>query len=219
MGPYSHIVIASKLETTIRPDNLQEYYWGAVAPDIRYLVTGMSRSETHIPVEKILDYQVQHPQLKAFLQGYLVHCLSDQYDLPLIVQQKFPFSLQKKKLTPQQCSIILEFYNIERVKHVQKTVSGRGNILLSELGIDGENAGKFAQAINIYANAPSLESIVELYQNLGLVGDDRIKYYRAAVQHFQSTWLKKNLILLGLQAGRVDREITTLVKSSLPAIP
>ena len=146
MGPYSHIVIASKLEKTIGPDNLQEYYWGAVAPDIRYLVTGMARSETHIPVEKILDYQVQHPQLKAFLQGYLVHCLSDELDLPLIIQKKFPFNLQKKKLTPQHCSVILEFYNIERVKPIQYKLSGRDNLVLSELGIGGVYADQICSS-------------------------------------------------------------------------
>ncbi len=48
MGPYSHIVIANELETFIKPDNLQEFYWGAVAPDVRYVVRGMPKKQTHL---------------------------------------------------------------------------------------------------------------------------------------------------------------------------
>ena len=70
---------------------------------------------------------------------------------------------------------------------------------------------KFAQAISRYVQAPSFESSVELYRNLGLVGDDRIDKYRAAVQHVQKSLVtRKSLILFGLQAGRINQEITTI---------
>ena len=95
MGPYSHIVIAQRLAETIRPENPQAYYWGAVAPDIRYLVDGMPRRTTHIPVEKITAYMLSYPEQKPFLQGYLVHCLSDTLNIAGIIHRKFPFRRQK----------------------------------------------------------------------------------------------------------------------------
>ena len=73
MGPYSHIVVAGQLATYIQPENPSEYYWGAVAPDIRYLIAGMPRSQTHISAERILSYRVQYPALRDFVKGYLVH--------------------------------------------------------------------------------------------------------------------------------------------------
>lgn len=36
MNPYSHLVLAAQLEADIRPADRLEYYWGAVAADVRY---------------------------------------------------------------------------------------------------------------------------------------------------------------------------------------
>ncbi len=216
MGPYSHIILASELETYIKPDNPQEYYWGAIAPDIRYLVAGMSRSQTHISAEEILGYIGQYPHLKSFLQGYLVHCLSDKLDLPTIMQRKFPLYWQNNELSSQHCTVILEFFNIVRVKTVRKSISGTKNIVLNEMGIDEEQAAKFAQEINQYISAPSFTSILTLYQNLSLASNGKIEKYRIAVQQFQRKWFQKSLIYIGLHFGKIDEEITSSVKSVFP---
>ena len=216
MGPYSHIILASELETYIKPDNPQEYYWGAIAPDIRYLVAGMSRSQTHISPEEILGYLGQYPHLKSFLQGYLVHCLSDKLNLPNIIQRKFPLYWQKNGLSPQHCTIILEFFNIVRVKTVRKSLSGTNNIALNEMGISEEHAAKFAQEINQYITSPSFASLLTLYQNLGSASNGRIDKYRIAVQQVQRKWFQKKLVLIGLHVGKINREITSSVKSVFP---
>lgn len=218
MGPYSHIVIASELETYIKPNKSQEYYWGAIAPDIRYLVIGMDRGQTHISSEKIMDYIVQYPQLKSFLQGYLVHCLSDELDLPQIIQKKFPFILQKNELSSQLCSVILEFYNNACVKPVRKSLSGANNLVLSELGISDEHTTIFAQEIKRYITSPSFVSSVVLFQNLGFAGDGQVEKYWIAAQRFQRNWLQKNLVLLGLKVGKVGEEITSSVRSIFPTM-
>ena len=113
MGPYSHIVIANELETFVKPDNVQENYWGAVAPDVQYVVRGMPKKQTHLSSEKIADYIHKYPQHKDFLMGYLIHCLSDQLSLRRIIRAKFPFSLIKKRITKKSCTVILEFLNVE----------------------------------------------------------------------------------------------------------
>jgi hypothetical protein len=216
MGPYSHIILANELETYIKPDDPQEYYWGAIAPDIRYLVAGMNRSQTHISPEEIREYMGQYPHLKPFLQGYLVHCLSDKLDLPNIIQQKLPLYWQNNELTSQDCTIILEFFNIVRVKTVRKSLSGTYNIALNEMGISEEQAAKFAQEINQYITSPSFASLLTLYQNLGSASNGRIDKYRIAVQQVQRKWFQKNLILIGLHVGKMNKEITSSVKSVFP---
>ena len=218
MGPYSHIFVASELETYINPDDSQEYFWGAIAPDIRYLVDGMRRSQTHISSEMILEYIGQYPQLKSFLQGYLVHCITDEIDLPQIIQQKFPFYLLKKELSTQQCSVILELFNIEREKPIRKSLSGRYNPILNELGISEKQVAIFAQEINQYITSPSFAALITLFQNLGLTSDGRTEKYRAAGLRFQRKWFQRNLIFFGLQAGKANKEIISKVKSLLPRV-
>ena len=218
MGPYSHIVIAGELEAYLNPDNSREYYWGAVAPDIRYIVPGMPRSKTHISPEKIVNYMVQYPQLKNFLQGYLVHCVSDQLNLPKIINRRSLFVLQKAKLSAPYYTVILEFFNIERAKLIGKTVSGSNNAVLSELGVDDEHAAEFIQSINRYITSSSFSSSISLLRNFGSASDEQMERYRDAAVRFQSNTLQKNLLFLGLQAGRVNRALASSVKSILPGM-
>lgn len=216
MGPYSHIILASELETFIKPDDPQEYYWGAIAPDIRYLVPGMRRSQTHISPDEILEYIIQYPHLKSFLQGYLVHCLSDQLNLAKIIQRRFQPSWQKNGLSPQQCILILEIFNIILVKTAGNPLSRSHNAALSKMGINEEQAAKFANEINQYVTAPSLISILTLYQNLGLANNGRMEKYRIAVQQIKKKWFQKNLLFFALHVGKINREITSSVKSVFP---
>ncbi len=218
MGPYSHAILASELESYVNPDCPQEYYWGAIAPDVRYLVAGMCRSQTHISPEEILGYIGRYPHLKSFFLGYMVHCLADELDLPQIIQRKFPLNWQKNELSPQYCTTILEFFNIVRVKPVGKPLSGTYNVALREMGISGEQATKFAREINRYITAPSFTALLALYQNLGLANHGRIDNYRIAAQQFQRKWFQKNLIFIGLHAGRINQEITSWVKSAFPIV-
>jgi len=216
MGPYSHIILADELETYIRPDDPQEYYWGAIAPDIRYLVPGMRRSQTHISPDEILEYIIQYPDLQSFLQGYLVHCLSDQLNLSKIIHQRFQLSRQKNGLSTQQCVLILEFFNIILVKTARKPLSRTYNVALSKMGINEEQAAKFAKEINQYVTAPSLISILTLYQNLGLANNGRMEKYRIAVQQIKKKWFQKNLLFFALRVGKINQEVTSSVKSVFP---
>ena len=80
MIQYTHILIASFLESLIKPENLGDYYWGATAPDVCYLAS-LRRDQTHLSSKVILDDIIRYPHLKSFLQGYLVHCLTDEVKL------------------------------------------------------------------------------------------------------------------------------------------
>ena len=115
MGPYSHIVIANELIQFIKPENEDDYYWGAVAPDVRYLVQNMPRKHTHFSAEKILNLMIKYPEQKDFLQGYLVHCLTDKIEIRRILQKRFPFSLLQRK---ESLKIILPlFWNFLMLKY------------------------------------------------------------------------------------------------------
>ena len=212
MNPYSHIVIASKLEAIVNPENLQEYYWGAIAPDIRYL-SAMQRQQTHISSQKIIEFISEYPHLKSFLQGYWVHCLSDEIELGQVFFLHFPFSIFKNKMSRQQLAVILELFYFENEK-VDKQISGTYNQVLGELGLSEEVCTKFSQSISRYAKSSSHEShLSDLFQLLGLENDSRIEKYKTAANKFQGNWLMKNALFLGIRIGRISEQIASMVAS------
>jgi hypothetical protein len=215
LGPYSHIVIANELESYINPANLEEYYWGAVAPDVRYLVKDMTKKQTHIPTDKILELMTQHPHQMPFLQGYLVHCLTDQLNLKRIIRQKFPFNLVSNRITRGNSSILLEFLNIELLKPIKISLSGKNNQILKEAGIKDNLAIKYAQEINKYINTLSLTASFNLYNELGFENSKKIEKYSGMVKRWQSSWFKNNLILILPQLKKLNKEIATLLQSKI----
>jgi hypothetical protein len=215
MGPYSHIIIAGELETFIKPDNVLEYYWGAVAPDVRYLMKNMPRKQTHVSEDKILSLMQRYPKQKDFLQGYFIHCISDKIDIKRIIQKRFPFSLVKKRITKNNCTLILEFFNVEILKPFKKTFSGENNPVLGELGIGNREISKFSKEIDNYLKTLSSESSFLLYQNLGFVSDGRIERYRKLDELWQESFLKKNLKFFSPQLKKVNQDIASLVKQHL----
>jgi hypothetical protein len=212
MNPYSHIVVASKLETLVNPEDASEYYWGAIAPDIRYLAA-MQRQQTHVSSERIVGFISRYPHLKSFLQGYLVHCLSDEIDLGQVFFQHFPFSILKSKLSRQRIAVILELYYFEN-ERVNKKLSGSHNAVLSELGLNETQSTKLSQSISQYAMSSSFESrITELARLLGLENDSRIDKYMTAAKQFQKNWFLRNGLFFGIRTGKISEQLVSRVTS------
>lgn len=218
MGPYSHFIIASYLENHIKPHDVTAYYWGSVAPDVRYLVPGMNRRRTHLPTDKLQENILVYPELEDFLKGYMVHCICDHLDILQIIQHKFPFNLQKNNISKRQGTVILELFNIFRVKTPKKPIEGGGNDFLRQLGVNDSLASRFAEEVNHYVNAPSLRSTVAFYQGLGFTRNGMLEKYRETATSFQRNWLQKNLVLFGLEVGKVNKEITASVQLIYPRI-
>jgi hypothetical protein len=214
MNPYSHIVIASKLEQQVVPENIQEYYWGAVAPDARHLA-GIQRHQTHISHQEIGEFIAQYPHLKSFLQGYLIHCLSDEIPLEEVFYQHFPFSILKGKLSWRHLAVILEFFYLENAK-IKKEVSGSYNEVLNRLGLSESDCAKYTRFVRQYmASASFNASIADLTRLLGLENDKRIDKYVSTAEKFQKNWLLKNILVLGIQAGKIDEKLVFRVSSML----
>ena len=217
MNPYSHIVIVSKVERQVAPANLQEYYWGAIAPDIRYLA-GIQRDQTHISHQEIAELVAQYPHLNSFLQGYLVHCLSDEISLEEVFYQHFPFLILKSKLSYQHLAVIFELFCLENSK-VKKQISGAYNEVLSKLGLSEPNCGKFARFIQQYMASSSFHAyIADWTQLLGLENDKRVDKYISAAERFQKNWLLKNVLFLSIRAGKINEKLVFRVSSMLKAM-
>ena len=109
MGPYSHYYLASRLEAHLRPAQAAEYYWGAVAPDIRYLAQ-MSRDQTHLAPEALAELPNRYPHLVSFVLGYQVHCRLDQIDVAQWVSSAFPMRWMGRQLSAQRATMLVEIF-------------------------------------------------------------------------------------------------------------
>jgi len=190
MHPYSHFVLAKHLEPYLDLANKQEYYLGAVIPDIRYYVK-LDRDKTHFPLEDVAAYLVKYPKLKSFITGYLVHIIADSKRLdpilPLYLRPVFYF------LPKCMLQVLIEFYYMENV-NVTGQISANTNTMLDSLGIKPGEVTTFAKNINSYVNAPSLEKGIEVAKNLKIFKHpDSNRYYKAAMR-INSSNLKKKLI-------------------------
>jgi hypothetical protein len=210
MNPYSHIVVASKLTSLVQPENLGEYYWGAVVPDIRYLVR-IKRERTHLSPQTIFELSCKYPHLKSFLQGYLIHCLSDEIELRAVALHHFPFSLFKGSLYHQRVAVLLELSYLEKEK-LRIDVAGSYNEVLAELGLSEAAVEKFSQFIRDYIVSPSYEARVSaLFQLLGRKNDSRVEKYMRAAKGVQKNRVLRNVLFLALRTGKVSEEIVARV--------
>ena len=217
MNPYSHAVVAARLESLVKPEDRNDYYWGAIVPDIRYLMD-MQRQQTHIPSERIVELISQYPHLKSFLLGYLVHCLSDELDLSEIFCQHLPFSILRSKLSRQHIAVILELFYFEHEK-VDAGISGMYNEVLSGLGVDEAVSNTLAHSIGQYLMvAPAGDRLSKLFRLLGSKNNTQIEKYVKAAVGFQENWLLRNALFLGIRTGKISEKIVSETAALLATV-
>jgi hypothetical protein len=166
MHLYSHLVIAHAMLAECQPVDLAEYYWGAVAPDIRYLA-GLRRRATHLPVEMVRAWSGQRPALRDFALGYLVHILSDERDGAGALYDPIPLRAVRRRLPRPLAAVLLEAAYAERVR-LEVGLSGTYNPILAELGVPEAAAAPFAAVARRYAAAPSFAAAMSMLGELGL---------------------------------------------------
>jgi hypothetical protein len=129
MGPYSHYTLATRLEPSLQPENRKTYYWGAVAPDIRYLAN-MRREQTHLGLERINELKSYYPHLRSFLSGYQVHILTDQIDVSQAVGAAF------QKIGWIQNLRIEKYMNAYRAMQKHKVMNSLLMLSIKNAGLD-----------------------------------------------------------------------------------
>ena len=135
----------------------------------------MKRAQTHLSSKVILEYVNRYPHLKSFLQGYLVHCLTDEIKLKDIVFRNFPLVLFKNKISYQQMVMIFEFYNLEEHKTVVQ-ITGKHNEMLTDLGLREAHSLKYLSSVNSYLSADYSKAMLkDLLALMGLEKDSRLK--------------------------------------------
>jgi hypothetical protein len=170
---YSHLVIAQKMQPLLCPQDLPEYYWGAVAADVRYY-SRMRRAITHPPLEEVRLWQDEYPALQSFILGYRVHILADERDAVSRLYENIPWRSLRKRLSRGWARYLLEAVYIERCRF-DAQISGTYNPLLENLGVTRETVEVFASAVIRYAAQPSFEKAVTLLSESGRTVTPRLK--------------------------------------------
>jgi hypothetical protein len=219
MGPYTHLLVANRLAADLSPTDLPAYYWGAVAPDTRYLVPGMHRSQTHITPERLLNYAQRYPRLQDFILGYWVHLATDWIDLPGFLQRSFPFCFCKNKLPTHTASTLVEFYTLQRPFKTPPPISGEHNPVLFDVGIPAETAHIFAHNLAAYLAHPSYRAVLAIFMVPGIQTNPRVAQYQAAAQRFERAWFLKRLVFWGLQTSHIHSKIILGVKTIMAQEP
>jgi hypothetical protein len=217
MGPYSHYFLAQKLEAHLQPAQPDEYYWGAIIPDIRYLAQ-MHRSHTHLSQERLSELGACYPHLKSFLLGYQVHCLIDQIELSPLINASFPMNLMKRMLhrnfSPQQITMLIEFYYLQTPIPPAK-MSGSSNEILLSLGITPQQTSLYFQGMQEYFQAHSLDAAISTYQKMFMIENHRLEKYMKAYQSMKRRKLVNGLFMLSVRNAGVDQHVIDFVGSRI----
>ena len=211
MHSYSHLVIAAELEKDIQPQQANEYYWGAVMPDIRY-IADMQRNQTHLSAESILEYRNKYPESDSFIKGYLIHCLTDLVDLHGLLNQRILFRPILKSVPHQFVPVLLESYFITHTK-LDIQLLARPNNILTDLKINDDHISLFSTMIRPFVSNPSFERALEFLNTLGS-GNPRIEKYINAARNFDSNILLKSVLFTLSNIPKLKQQVISEIRST-----
>lgn len=222
MGPYSHFALAKKLEAFIQPENPDEYYWGAVAADIRFLAN-MRRAQTHLGQDRLRELVSCYPHLSSFLTGFQVHVLIDDLTPDVISQMvnaSFPLSLvnklRRKRIAPEQMIMLVEMYYLQSVR-VGGALSGTYNAVLSDLGITPEKTCVYQQALQEYFGNRTIDAALSAFQKIGMIPNSRMEKYQNAFQTMQKHKMMNALFILSIKNSGLDARVMEHVRLNMAA--
>jgi hypothetical protein len=191
MNPYSHLVLAYRLQDEIRPANLPDYYWGTIAADTRYTAR-IARTQTHLSPEEILAFRVHYPELESFIQGYLIHCLADIVELWALLEKRWHWRPFVRRLPLKLASVVMESYFVER-NPLAVSISEEHNPMLQAMGVSREAAHDWHDLVNRIIAKPSFSSVLNLFATLGKDSPGLQKYLQAA-EHANRIPIAKNIL-------------------------
>ncbi len=174
---------------------------------MRYLA-GVRRQQTHLPREAVRAWHAAYPHLRDFILGYQVHCLLDEIDLAGVVGRAFPLNLlvllRGKGFSSHQAAALVELYYLQ-TPAPPEPVSGEHNAILDSLGITAGHSAAMASALREYLAAPSFQSALRAFQQMGLAADARIERYIRPAQVLEKRPALRALLLLAVRASGLER--------------
>lgn len=170
-GPFTHAYIASKALNRLKKyenelisshENIDDYFWGSVAPDIRYLRPGMDRDFTHRPFSKQSIFR-SFSEPKAFLVGYQCHLEADRV-WSKHIKKDFGINSQTKNLIAY--AIVDDYFQGKAgwifpwVASGQVSRANNEGEVLSKLGFSKNECNSWKTAMIFYLREPGLDTLI-----------------------------------------------------------
>jgi hypothetical protein len=223
LNPYTHYTLALKLITLFEPADPDEFIWGSLVPDIRYLA-GLPREQTHFSPDQLQGLLQNYPDLKSFLQGYQLHCFLDLIDVTQVVSQVFPYNfirqVLRRKLSQPQISILIELYYLETAPKNpphKLDLKKHYNEVLAKIGVCPSQADTFYLAMQEYISAPDFRSAFSLFQKIGVVKSIQGIKYLNAYQSIQKNGIFMKIMLNGIKKANLEQKSTWFIQAHLTA--
>lgn len=201
MQLFSHLLIAKELLAYLPSVDLAEYYWGAVAADVRYFA-GLPRKATHVSQQEVREWQTRFPDLQAFVWGYRVHVIADERDAAGFLYDFIPWRRLRRRLPRRWAAFLLEAAYVER-GWFEVQIAGTHNLLFERLGVGSEAVSAYAAAVQRYTRQPNLETAETALFDLG-IQSPRLKRYLAWAR-----WLQRSPRLQHLLLSWIDEKMIT----------
>jgi hypothetical protein len=209
MKPYSHFAVASQLENDIHPKLVEQYYWGALAPDLR-LLAGFSHQRTHLSSEAIFVFLDKYPHLESFIQGYLIHCLTDDVEIGKLLRQRNDLLPYLNTVSTQFIATIIELFYIENYL-VHQPLSGDTNAMLMEIGIPDQYIKVEFTILKPYLEKPGLEAIYN-YMESGI--NPRLQNHLEEIESIKNDPLVKPLWFNLADLNRLNQQVVSQIRQS-----
>jgi hypothetical protein len=216
----THLTVAENLAKYLKPQQRQEYYLGAVIPDIRYCDPAITREQTHLSVSKLAAFGRKYPYLRSFVLGFTVHCMLDEQEGELIDEflRRFPLSLVRNRLRRRFPTVLAEMYSFEAV-HTGNSVGEISNVMLDELDVRPASVVQFSRLVNGFLKRPSLETGIQMAQDLGLFGGSRVAQYLDTIRFLQRHSALKRLLFLVTRMPLFSKRMASVVRESMRSSP
>lgn len=212
MHLFSHLVIARELRLHLAPQNLGEYYWGAIAADIRY-AAGLPRRQTHRPLDEVFAWLHDFPDYRDFALGCRVHALADVRDAAGFVYDFIPFRGLRRRLPRSLAMVVLESAYTEVARRASPAtrselqISGSFNQILAGWGVPEAVVEPFARAANTYIGWPSLASIRAIFTAMGGELHPRLAHYFRIAAAVEGCSALRNALLARLDLPALTQRI------------
>jgi len=209
MNPYSHLILAAQLEDEAAPADRAEYYWGAVAADARYTAR-VRRAQTHLPPEQAVGFFEKYPHLESFVQGYVVHLVTDLLKFRALLQQRALLWPVWLLFSGRVSTLLLETYFLEQMPR-PFVFSGLPNPILRELGISDESARAFAELLRPLACAPAVQTELAFLRALR-PGSRRVEMYARLVSFAERHPLWTPLLFRLTGMARLNQQMAAALR-------
>ena len=190
--PYAHISLAHGCLDYLDVADRNEFYLGAISPDIRYF-TKRPREQYHMSLERLDELVSQSDISESFVLGYRVHLIIDELWYTEEMNNRYRnlfFFAVRNRLSPKLLESALEYFCLTQ-RPVSTRLEVRENGLMQRLDVTLDDITKAVDSMQAYIDRRSLQIGLDIAQGTGLYSNERLDQMRALSSMVENSRLRR----------------------------